>query len=248
MAHTPKQILRLWRNWLLNPLDWARSRRAFDRHMAGPRSAEALWQITEHYGGHGYYRGLRANQHPDEIGALFNRARALNPAVVVEIGTRDGATLLYWSQLGPSLRALVSIDLPGGIHGGGYPAARARLYRRFVHGNPGCALHLIRMDSQTEATRDHLQGLLRGAPIDMLFIDGDHRYAGVRRDYDLYTRLVRPGGWVVLHDIYPNTHDESIQVHRLWREIRASGADTFEIVHQPYTGRYGIGVVRVPAG
>lgn len=36
--------------------------------------------------------------------------------------------------------------------------------------------------------------------IDLLFIDGDHSYEGVKTDLELWLPKVKPGGWVVMHD------------------------------------------------
>lgn len=36
--------------------------------------------------------------------------------------------------------------------------------------------------------------------IDMLIIDGDHSYEAVKADYDLYSPLMRPGGFIVFDD------------------------------------------------
>jgi predicted O-methyltransferase YrrM len=38
------------------------------------------------------------------------------------------------------------------------------------------------------------------SPIDMAFIDGDHSYAGVKRDWDIFLPFVRPFGVVIFHD------------------------------------------------
>jgi hypothetical protein len=40
----------------------------------------------------------------------------------------------------------------------------------------------------------------RSEPIDLLFIDGDHSFSGVRLDYERLAPLVRPGGIVAVHD------------------------------------------------
>ena len=37
--------------------------------------------------------------------------------------------------------------------------------------------------------------------LDLLFIDGDHSYEGVKADWDAYKSLLRPGSIVVFHDI-----------------------------------------------
>jgi hypothetical protein len=38
------------------------------------------------------------------------------------------------------------------------------------------------------------------APIDLLFIDGDHAEAGVQRDWDDWHGFIAPGGHVLFHD------------------------------------------------
>ena len=49
--------------------------------------------------------------------------------------------------------------------------------------------------------RSRARAAPRGEPLDLLFIDGDHSYDGVRADFELYGRLVRPGGLIALHDV-----------------------------------------------
>lgn len=36
--------------------------------------------------------------------------------------------------------------------------------------------------------------------IDLLFIDGDHSYEGVKKDFNLYSKLVSPNGLILIHD------------------------------------------------
>ena len=43
-------------------------------------------------------------------------------------------------------------------------------------------------------------GGARGGNLDMLFVDGDHRYEGVLVDWLLYNHLVSPGGLIAFHD------------------------------------------------
>jgi hypothetical protein len=42
--------------------------------------------------------------------------------------------------------------------------------------------------------------VLHDIKIDLLFIDGDHSYEGVKKDFDLYTKLLSDSGLVILHD------------------------------------------------
>jgi predicted O-methyltransferase YrrM len=43
-------------------------------------------------------------------------------------------------------------------------------------------------------------------PIDLLFVDGDHAYEAVARDVAEWAPLVRPGGFLVLHDVVHDVH------------------------------------------
>jgi predicted O-methyltransferase YrrM len=229
------------RNLLLDRFYWPRSQQEFTRRLAEVRSPRDAVDLTFQYQGAGFYKLLKPNQDKSEITQLAERVQAIEPKVIVEIGTRDGGTLFIWSQCSPVL--LVSIDLPGGIHGGGYPIQRARLYHLFTANQPRCRLELLRMDSQSEAAKRKLMALLGEQPVDFLFIDGDHRYVGVKKDYTLYADLVRPGGLIALHDIRPNTRTDTIQVHKLWNEVKQTEQHTEEIVHEPYSGRFGIGLI-----
>jgi len=41
---------------------------------------------------------------------------------------------------------------------------------------------------------------LQDIKIDLLFIDGDHSYEGVKLDFELYSKLLAPKGVIILHD------------------------------------------------
>jgi predicted O-methyltransferase YrrM len=81
--------------------------------------------------------------------------------------------------------------------------------------------------------------------VDFLFLDGDHSYARAKQDWEWYAPLVRPGGIIALHDIAPTPAGSPVEVHRLWREIRAGPYRTEEIVADPEQQAFGIGVVFV---
>lgn len=62
-----------------------------------------------------------------------------------------------------------------------------------------CTVPDIVGDSHDPATVARLQERLAGRQIDLLFIDGDHSYGSVRRDYELYAPLTRH--LVAFHDM-----------------------------------------------
>lgn len=52
--------------------------------------------------------------------------------------------------------------------------------------------------------------------IDLLFIDGDHSHAAVLHDFRLWSPRVRPGGWIVFHDVgaaHTNGPKEVVEAH-----------------------------------
>jgi predicted O-methyltransferase YrrM len=62
---------------------------------------------------------------------------------------------------------------------------------------PNGRLEWMRMRGD-EAARDH--GARSEAPVDFVFIDGDHSFEGLRADWEAWSGRVRPGGLVALHD------------------------------------------------
>ena len=173
-----------------------------------------------------------------ELEAFLARVCELEPRRVLEIGTAYGGTLFALAAAAHPDAHIASLDLPSPM---GYPPERELLYRAFARA--GQRLDLVRADSHLPATRDRIVALMGGS-LDLLFIDGDHTYEGVRRDWELYGPLVRAGGLVAFHDIVPGSEDVVGGVPRFWAELREATA-VDEIVAEQEQGGYGIGVVRV---
>jgi len=224
-------------------LHLAASVREFHRRQRElPDTPEGWIQITERYQGKGFFSDMRSWQVHSEMLQMFEHVSACQPSVILEIGTAKGATLLGWCRIASS--KVISVDLPGGIHGGGYPAIKQSLYREFVADRPEVSLHLIQADSHVLATRKLAEEKLDGAPIDVLFIDGDHSYAGVRADFELWSPLVRPGGLVLFHDILPHKHVAHCEVDQLWNELKSQYRHE-EFIANPEQGWAGIGVIEM---
>jgi len=185
-------------------------------------------------------------QRKPEIAELLRRVAALRPRTVVEIGTAAGGTLFLLTRAAAPDALLVSLDLPGGRFGGGYQAWRKPLYRSFAAA--GQRIRLLRGNSHDPAMAARLRALLAGRPVDFLFIDGDHSYAGVKADFEAYAPLVRPGGLVGFHDIVPDPRQPDMEVSRFWRELAARHppAAAVELIDSPQQEGYGIGLLTIP--
>jgi predicted O-methyltransferase YrrM len=150
----------------------------------------------------------------DEANALFEMAQALSAragAVIVELGSWQGkSSVLLGAGLGGKTDGRVYCVDPFGEDEN--PEYQALYY----------AASIERMDLTLEDTfrrnvrRCGLSGTVRAVraysydavkawedPIDILFIDANHEYASVRRDFVLWSPFVKVGGIVALHDVSP---------------------------------------------
>jgi predicted O-methyltransferase YrrM len=180
-----------------------------------------------------------------EIESLLQILNADPPRRVLEIGTARGGTLFLLSRVARSDAVLASIDLPGGDFGGSYRRESILLLRTLPR--RGQMLRIIRADSHHPSTLASARRVFGGQRLDLLLIDGDHRYEGVRADLAMYGPLVRPGGRIALHDIVPGPADRVGGVPRLWQEIRELHK-SFELVRDWNQEGFGIGVMEVPTG
>lgn len=179
-------------------------------------------------------------QHPEELRSLARLVAQRRPGALLEIGTADGGTLFAHARLADDDALVLSVDLPEGPFGGGYPAWRAPLYEAFAR--PGQRLALLRVDSHALATAERIAALLGGRPLDYAFIDGDHTYDGVRRDFELCRRFAADDAVVAFHDIAVHPPETGCEVHDFWREIREQYRYE-EFVRDADQDCYGIGVL-----
>jgi predicted O-methyltransferase YrrM len=180
-------------------------------------------------------------QKREEIRWLFELVRAARPRVVLEIGIDSGGTFFLWSRAAAPDAHLLAIDSrPLGPFGVWSPFSVVR--RGFAAGSQRVNL-LMGKDSHSETTREHLVRLLKGRPIDFLFVDGDHSHDGVWQDFHMYSPLVARGGLIAFHDISPNPAEWTKGVARFWREFTAKH-ETEERVVNDEPG-FGIGLYRV---
>ena len=163
-------------------------------------------------------QGRGAMQKLREVAPLIALLRRRRLSVIVEIGTARGGTFYAWCQIAQPDALLVSIDLPGGPYGGGYPEEALETLRSY--GKPGQQLHFLRAESQAASTVAELRALLAGRTIDFLMIDGDHTYDGVKRDFELYSPLVGEGCPIAFHDIVPHPPEQRCEVDWFWNEIK----------------------------
>jgi len=160
---------------------------------------------------------------------------ALRPRTIVELGVHGGFSYSVFCQAVQRLQLSArcfAIDTWRGDEHAGY-------YGDDVY-DAVCA-HNRRYDSFSRLIRsdfaDACSAFAAGA-IDLLHIDGCHRYEAVRRDFESWLPKMSPRGVILFHDT--SEYSEGFGVHRLWDELCAR-YPSFAFTHGHGLGVLGVG-------
>lgn len=180
---------------------------------------------------------IQPSQIREEILKLLIVLNKMKPTFVLEIGTgRNGGTLFLFSRIASEDATIISIDLPRAYHNWKIP-----LFKSFTLEDQ--QIHSIRADSHDRATLDKIETILNDKKIDFLFIDGDHTYEGVKKDFEMYSPLVKKNGIIAFHDIVIHTPEVCCEVNRFWNEIKPQ-YEHIEIVKDWKQEHGGIGLIK----
>lgn len=130
---------------------------------------------------------------------------------VLEIGTFRGQSALGLSKV---VSNVISIDFE----------------KRKIPRAKNCSY--IIGDSKKLETVAEVKKIIGPDKLDVLFIDGSHKYDGVKSDFEMYSPLVKSKGVVALHDIVdsPKHRGKGCTVYKFWDEIK-NNYKYKEIIH-----------------
>ena len=185
---------------------------------------------------------LNTSQNKHELYEFGKIIAKYKPKTVLEIGTYWGGTLFLFSRFSSHDAKIISVDLPQGKFGGGYSRLRAPFYKLFAKYKQ--KIILLRRDSHLISTYLKIKRKLKNNEIDLLFIDGDHTYKGVKKDFEMYSPLVKNNGIIAFHDIVVHSSETMCDVNKFWNEIKGN-YDYKEIVEDWNQKNYGIGVIKI---
>lgn len=142
----------------------------------------------------------------EEIIALGYWLQGFKPNNILEIGVHKGGTFWLISKLSTGKKVamnLIPID---------------DILSEFMDKEDDWKLFVG--NSQTEESFNKVKEFCN--QFDFIFIDGDHTYDGVKRDFNLYKQLLSPRGFIAFHDIDPDhVHADNFggQVYKFWEEL-----------------------------
>lgn len=160
----------------------------------------------------------------------------LRPSTLVELGTHLGFSYFVFcetiARLGLDTRAVAVDSWEGDEHAGRYDGDR-------VYGS------VREINEQYQAfstlTRSYFDKALPGfedGSIDLLHIDGRHRYEDVSGEFEAWLPKMSDRGVMIFHDT--NEFREGFGVHRFWAEVE-SRYPSFHFLHSHGLGVLGVG-------
>ena len=184
-------------------------------------------------------RVLPSHQLRGEFSAFLKHVNNQKLNVIVEIGTADCGTHLLLSELIPGKKMMIAIDLE----------IRNTMTCKLFNSN-GDQKFFISGSSHDNRTYNRLTKLLNNSKIDLLFIDGDHSYLGVKKDFEIYKSFVSDKGIIAFHDIVPDifsrtgtkTNSYVGEVPKFWSEIK-NNYNSLEFIESSKQDGCGIGVI-----
>ncbi len=156
-----------------------------------------------------------------EAQLLHAAAGAVTTGCIVEVGSYRGRSTIALASGAPDGAPVFAVEPHGyfvGALGGEFgPADRRAFFRTMLRTGLWDRVRLVNLSSEVIAPGWML-------PVDLLWVDGDHRYEAVRRDVDVWLPHMTASARLLLDDS-TNAH---LGPARVVRELLDSGSFTLE--------------------
>jgi predicted O-methyltransferase YrrM len=178
------------------------------RLMEEEETREDVLNTVAKFGGWGRYTSIKTMQYREELSDLLQILEKENPRTILEIGeARGGSAYTFCRSL--NCEKYIGVDLPD-LH----DIKLTRDKKELLDLTATQTVH-VRGNSHEESTVNRVKESLGNEGVDFLFIDGDHSYEGVKKDFELYSKLVCEGGIIAFDDI---RHSEGVE--KFWNEVK----------------------------
>ena len=169
----------------------------------------------------------KLQQHPIEWIQFLEYVEKLQPKVILEIGIASGASTLCLSHF---TDCIIGVDC--------CVPKKQKVYKEIRR---NCEFHFVQHDTNYQKCISAVEKFLDARQIDLLFIDGEHSYRGAKRDFNKFTKFLKPNGVVALHDIANSAYHRGMgcKVYRFWDELK----NKYESTEISVTDWGGIGII-----
>jgi len=123
--------------------------------------------------------------------------------IYLEIGTFAGGSASLISSH-PKVKKVISIDL-------GYPIDKSIPISNVTNfKNINCDYFYIEGDSTSTEVIEKLKNII--SKVDILFIDGNHKYDWVLKDFNNYKNFVNKNGYIIFDDYQDYNHSPEVKI------------------------------------
>lgn len=150
----------------------------------------------------------------DEAGHLFRTVRSLTAPRIFEIGRLQGGSTLLLASASDANAKIVTVDIE--------PWDDAMLSQALKRIGCEQKVEILTCDANTLPDPEK--------PYDIIFVDGDHRYDGVKKDFEKWFPHLATGGHMIFHDAAKSREfaTGNSDVMRLVGEVTTSHRDILE--------------------
>ncbi len=213
----------------------------FERFLEGPAD------VLPEFAGPPHLKGGRGKDHPRYGRWIYAFARTLQPEDVVEVGTFAGGTAVAWARaFSESGRGNLHCIDNDSYSQGTYPTTTTANLRRTGLSEKRFTLHSGDSKKLIPQMARHMKG-----KVDAYLVDGDHTYQGALDDIAQGLPMLKPGGYLLVHDVDRNRRmDEATPEHpepvyeAFMKVIKDNGFEDWCILRFI---RKHLGLIRVPA-
>ena len=181
--------------------------------------------------------GAEMFQQWDELTALLDLIRPVDPQTVLVIGTHHAAWEVVVSGVCAPGTGFIMVDRD--------EHADKRILCEQLLDEVGYPHIFIRGDSTAPETVQAVRDVLAEQRPQVVYIDGDHTYETVEADWKNYGSLCAPGGIVIFHDVANYKNADADGSRRHWAELK--GRDSTWMTQEIRRGKTnGYGIVWMP--
>lgn len=182
--------------------------------------------------------GLKLQQVPEEYAGLLFFLKDKGIESYLELGIGNGGSFALTSFfMKQSLKKAIAVD--------------NLAYGSLINQNEVEVLNYIESSKQLnefcnykfirKSTDEYFQSLKGVERFDCIFIDADHSYHGVKKDFDNSLKHIVSGGFIIFHDINSSACPG---IQRIWNDVKKLYTH-IEFIH---SNTCGIGVIQIIHG